>query len=376
MVTGSKDDFENGWDRAIRMKILFATVDYFPARGGLQASVDKLIHWLKKRGHSCAVLVSAVRRDMIRPKTLAKGISYKLFKRPFFTVDRTFPYPVYRTKNPLESLSIARRIFNPDILVCVVGGSHTIDFAKMLCKTAGDLPSLIYIFDIEGVAFTADPLYAKSHVVANADVIASLIADHRLRPPVVPCIVDSIDCRVESTREVVLYINPHPRKGVNLAWAIAEAAKDLKFVFQESWRLNEKRRMEAINRAQNLENVEFRSAIDRPAEIYRDARVLLAPYGPERPRVIDEAQASGIPVVASDVPGLNESVGKGGVLVDPEGPIDAWASVLERLQTDEVYYKGLVDAAFRHSKRPEIQPEYLTEIFEHELRYAVEHSKA
>jgi glycosyltransferase involved in cell wall biosynthesis len=358
------------------MRILFATMDYFPARGGLQASVDQLIRWLKIRGHFCAVLVSAMRRDLIRPSALVKGISYKLFKRPFFVSDKTFPYPVYRTKNSMESLSIIRRIFKPDVLVCVVGGSHTINFTKLLCKFAGDLPTVIYIFDVEGVTLTADPFCDMSHVIANAEVIASLIANYRRRPSMVPCIVDSNDCKVESTREVVLYINPHPRKGENLAWAIAEAAQDLKFVFQESWRLNKKRRMEIITRAQNLPNVEFRSATDRPIEIYRDARVLLAPYGPERPRVVDEAQANGIPVVASDVPGLNESVGIGGILVDPAGPVNAWTSALERLQTDEVYYNKLVDAAFRHSKRAEIQPEYLAEIFERELQYAIEHSKA
>jgi len=354
------------------MRVLFATMDYFPARGGLQASVDKLIRWLATRGHSCAILVYATRHDMVQPRALAKAVSWKLFKRPFVISDKTFPYSVYRTKNPLESLSIVRRTFKPDVLVCVVGGSHTINFTKMLCNAAGDLPTVIYIFDVQGVASTADPLCARSHVIVNAEVIASLIADHQRRPPVVPCIVDSKDCRVESTREVVLYINPHPRKGDNLAWAIAEAAHGLKFVFQESWRLNERRRQEVIRRAQNLRNVEFRAVTDRPSEIYRDAWVLLAPYGPERPRVVDEAQANGIPVVASDVPGLDESVGTGGVLVDPVGPIDEWISVLERLKNNKVYYEALVAESIRHSKRAEIQPEYLTEIFERELQYAIE----
>ena len=376
MVIALKGDCANGWGLIRDMRILFATADYFPARGGLQTSVDELIKWLEIRGHVCAILVGAKRRDMTRPKALAKAVSYKLFKRPFFISDKTFSHPAYRTKNPLESLSIVRRIFKPDVLVCVVGGSHTIDFAKILCKTAGDLPTVIYVFDVQGVVLTADALCAEAHVVSNAEVIASLIADYRCRPPVVPCIVDSNNCKVESTREVVLYINPHPIKGVDLAWAIAEASQDLKFVFQESWRLNEKRRTEVITRAQNMANVEFRASTDHLAGVYRDARVLLAPYGPERPRVIDEAQANGIPVVASDVPGLNESVGTGGVVLDPEGSINAWTSVLERLQTDEVYYNELVDAALKHSKRTEIQPEYLTEIFEHELQYAIEHSRA
>jgi glycosyltransferase involved in cell wall biosynthesis len=166
-------------------------------------------------------------------------------------------------------------------------------------------------------------------------------------------------------------INPHPRKGEHLAWAIAEAAPGLRFVFQESWRIKEERRTEIIDRAKKLGNVEFRPVIDRPEEVYRDARVLLAPYGSERPRVVDEALANGIPVVASNVPGLDECVGTGGVLVDPDGDINEWVSALERLNSDNVYYEEMISAAIRYSQRKEIQPEYLVELFERELRFVL-----
>jgi glycosyltransferase involved in cell wall biosynthesis len=358
------------------MRVLFATNDYFPKKGGLQASIDKLIQRLVARGHSCAVLVRPVRRNMQQPKILAKRIVRKLFNRPFVISDKTFLYPVYRAPHPPECLTIVNRDFNPDVMVCVVGGSHTVDFIKALCKTAGDLPIMIYIFDVQGINFTADSLCDRSHVIANAEAIASLISAYRSRPPVVPCIVEPNDYKIESTREVVLYINPHPRKGENLAWEIAKAAAGLKFVFQESWRLKKERRLEIIRCAQKLGNVEFRTATDRPSEIYRDARVLLAPYGPERPRVVDEAQANGIPVIASDVPGLDESVGPGGVLIDPSGAIDDWVSALERLHTDKVYYEKLASAAIEHSRRPEIQSDYLVQLFERELQHTVERSTA
>jgi hypothetical protein len=81
-------------------------------------------------------------------------------------------------------------------------------------------------------------------------------------------------------------------------------------------------------------------------------------------------------VVASDVPGLDESVGTGGVLVDPTGNIDDWVSVLEHLNTDKVYYEKLVTAAIKHSKRPEIQSEYLVGLFENELKKVIERSSA
>ncbi len=357
------------------MRVLFVTTDYFPSRGGLQASVDKLIHRLETRGHFCAVLTPATRHNMHQPRVLAKRVIRKLFNRSFVISDNMFSYPVYRAPHPPESLSIVKQRFKPDVMVCVVGGSHTINLTKTFCETAGDLPTMIYIFDVQGVAFTADPVCAMLHVVANAEVIASLIAGQRSRPAVIPCIIDPKEYLVESTREVVLYINPHPRKGENLAWSIAEAAPELHFVFQESWRLSKERRLEIIRRARKLGNVEFRTVTDRPSQIYRDARVLLAPYGPERPRVIDEAQANGIPVVASNVSGLDESVGAGGVLVDPAGPIDEWVSVLERLNTDKVYYDELVTAAIRNSQRPEIQSDYLTERFERELQYAKQGAK-
>lgn len=373
-VTGMVKNFKNalcngcGWGK--HMKILFATNDYFPQTGGLQASIHDLIPRLEDLGHSCAVLIPATPKDLKRPAVMAKRIIRKLIKRPFIIHDRKLPYTVFRAPHPPENLSMVKDIYKPDVIVCVIGGTHTIGFVKNICKTAGDTPIMVYIFDIEGVAFTADPLCSRCHVVANSEAIASLIAAHRPRPPFIPCIVAFNDYRVNSTREIVLYINPHPRKGEELAWKIAEASRDkgLRFVFQENWYLNDERTMEIKNRAQKLGNVEFRKRAERAVNIYRDARVLLAPYGPEKPRVVDEAQANGIPVVASDVPGLDECVGPGGVLVDPEGPVDTWVSILERLHNDELYYKEMADAAIRHSRRPEIQPEYIARCFERELQ--------
>ena len=357
-----------------QMKLLFATEDYFPERGGLQESTHKLIHWLLSRGHDCEVLVRAKRRDLVRPKTLVQGLAWKFFNRPFLMRDHGFPYPLYRTKTPAESLAVITRRFKPDVLVCVVGGNHTIDFAHMLANNAADLPVVIYIFDVQGVDIVSDPVFSASHIIANAEVIAALIADHRphLQPPVIPCIVDATNCMVESTRQTVLYINPHPRKGVDLAWAIAEATPEVAFVFQESWKLSEREHLEIQRRAHALGNVEFRLVTNRPADIYKDAKILLAPYGPERPRVIDEAQANGIPVVASDVPGLRENVGSGGVLVDPEGPIAAWTMALERLASDGAYYEKKSHAALLHSQRAEIQPEYLVERFELAMQNAID----
>ena len=93
--------------------------------------------------------------------------------------------------------------------------------------------------------------------------------------------------------------------------------------------------------------------------IYRRAKIVLVPSKWEEAwgRVVTEAQYSGIPIVASNRGGLPESVGPGGVLLDPDGPVDAWVEVLRRLWHDEAYYSDLSAHALAHSARPEIDPE-------------------
>jgi len=354
------------------MRVLFTIKDFFPLRGGLQASVDKIIRQLVVRGNDCAVLTQIRKQERNKKRVLTERIARKLFKRPIVINDQTFDYPVFRILNPAESLPIILNRFNPDVMMCTVGGSTSIPFTSQLLNSAGSLPNVIYSCDMQGITLTADPSFAKSHVVANAELIASLIGVFRKRPVVIPCIVESTDCMIKSTRKKILYINPHPRKGLNLAWSIAAAAPQLEFVFQESWPLQEKPRTHIIERAKKLGNVEFRSVTSQPDQIYRDARVLLAPYGPERPRVIDEAQANGIPVVACDIPGLDEGVGPGGELIDPRTDIQEWVSILTRLNIDGRYYKELSMKALEHNRRHEMTSAYLADLFERELRYVME----
>ncbi len=63
-------------------------------------------------------------------------------------------------------------------------------------------------------------------------------------------------------------------------------------------------------------------------QVYRSAKLILMPSMWEEAwgRVATEAQFSGIPVIASNRGGLPESVGPGGVLLDPDGPLEPWVA--------------------------------------------------
>ena len=58
-----------------------------------------------------------------------------------------------------------------------------------------------------------------------------------------------------------------------------------------------------------------------------DAFVLPSRFGEGRPNVLMEALCCGVPVVATDIPGVGETIGGGGLLVPPERPDDLAAAL-------------------------------------------------
>jgi glycosyltransferase involved in cell wall biosynthesis len=72
--------------------------------------------------------------------------------------------------------------------------------------------------------------------------------------------------------------------------------------------------------------------------------------------VVSEAQVSGIPALASNRGGLPESVGPGGLLLDPDGGLDRWTEALARMWDDEAEYARLAELAEQHARRPEFEP--------------------
>jgi glycosyltransferase involved in cell wall biosynthesis len=99
------------------------------------------------------------------------------------------------------------------------------------------------------------------------------------------------------------------------------------------------------------EAVEFLGAVppERARELVAEARALLVPslWYEAFPRVIVEAYASGVPVVASRIGALPEVVEEGvtGLLAEPGDPA-SWAEALSRLREDELSLQ-LGEGAYR-----------------------------
>lgn len=357
------------------MRILFTSRHYLPSLGGLQESSHQLALRLAGRGHHVAVLAEVVDHRSVR--VLAARLVRKAVRRPVLLRDRGLGYPVFRTNTPDDSLPSLVRRFSPDVIVAHVGGRTTLDFSRAVLRSNPRKPVVVYVRDSEGVSLAAEPHTGIDRVIANASVHAERLRELGRESVVIPSVVETDDYLTASTRQTVLYINPSPRKGLEVAWEIAARCPEIPFVFLEAWSFRPDAFDDLRDRARELGNVEIRRAVADRRRIYSDARILLAPYiDDNRPRVVAEAQANGIPVLALRSGGLIESVGSGGILLAPDATGLDWADALRRLWDDRATYDACVRSALEHSRREEMQPDHITRQVEDELTRLVTASSA
>lgn len=117
------------------------------------------------------------------------------------------------------------------------------------------------------------------------------------------------------------------------------------------------RRVQELGLEEAVELVSYVPNGPRLWEQYRGSHVFLhVSFTEGLPQVLFEAQAAGVPVVATDVGGVAAALGGGatGLLIPPR---DANAAVeaLERLRTDQTLREGLVEAGLENARRETTQ---------------------
>lgn len=141
----------------------------------------------------------------------------------------------------------------------------------------------------------------------------------------------------------VTMINLYRMKGPDTLWRLARSLPHLKF-------LAVKGGYGAQTVHPGFPNVEvIESTQDMAGDVWSRTRVLIVPsryesYG----KVVVEAFASGIPVVAANTPGLTESVGNAGTLLPRTQPL-AWARRVRELAEDDAAWSAASAAALERS---------------------------
>lgn len=269
------------------------------------------------------------------------------------------------TSVPQNALERVLDEFRPDVVV----GNSLVRLSwrriRATCQQRG-IPTVLYVREISSFDHLL-PDEMPDAVVANARSLVSAVEDRRVACSFVPSVVDLSVTSTDSSREVALVVNPIASHGIDLVWDLAERLPHVRFALQESWPLDQEDLSRLAKQVSALPNVELRRAQPPGPSLYADARLLLVPHRIDnRPRVVAEAQANAIPVIASSQPGLVEAVGDGGVTVDA-GDTDRWCEAIRSLWTDADRYADLSKRARAHSQRPELDPDAIVAAFEQVL---------
>lgn len=347
------------------MRVLFATGEsYLPGRyGGAELSVDELARELGARGHACEVVAklghggARLRHRIAR--AFARGSRWS--RR-----DLENGYPTHRALPGEVRAAVLDRVrtFRPDAVLAwnAAAGELADDVASEGVRAIVWVPDVTMRWAQDG-----RPREPSVRLAGASGFVARRIRETLGRPAdvLLPC-VRLEACRAPVRRpEFVTLVNPRVAKGVDVAFDVAARLPDRRFLFVAAGGLPRAERAAFAARRRAARNVEVCGAVPDVRDVYARTAVLLVPSQCEdaSPRVVLEAHANGIPVVASDVGGIPEVGGGACVLLPPDAAPVRWAAEVERLLADPVARDDAARRSLANAARPEFRAGAVADAF-------------
>ncbi|TCR85773.1 MULTISPECIES: glycosyltransferase [Rhizobium/Agrobacterium group] len=344
------------------MRILLASgTPHLPQLiGGLEINTHHLALELNERGCSTGVLSKLSLRDSFGAMRFAASCAQ--FKN--VVVDRSLGYEVYRCLRPWKDL---RGLVLPQVVV--IQNGNMVQMGRAFREKG--IASIAYLhgleFDGESGNWPdkAEDLPFSAYIGNSLFTAARFKARYGIDTAVIPPIFRPDVYRTYGEGRHVTFINPIQAKGLDIALAVATLCPDIPFLFVRAWPLSKKEEAELQRRLAMLANVRLVDRTTDMASIYKQTRILFVPTQWQETwgRVVSEAHFSGIPVLSSDLGGLSESVGPGGILVNADASPIIWAEHLRLLWNDPTVYQEKREAAFAYADRPEIMVDRQMEQF-------------
>jgi glycosyltransferase involved in cell wall biosynthesis len=330
--------------------------------GGAENSMHDLCSELRTRGAEVGVLArsAAQARDQV-----AEVLGAAQGSRPDLNgLDFHMGYATYRTQTPLNDIGRVCAEFRADVVVAQPPRQLSLAYTALECN----VPCIAYLRDWDVKDWRGRPAVGDGiHYVANSSFIADNAAlEFKIeRPPVIHSLVQPRRFETSRVGEFVTFVNPVPEKGVEIAFQLAERNPHIPFLFIENWDRGPRYHDERKERAVRCGNISWRPHTNRMIDVFAQTRLLLVPslWYEGWARTVSEAHISGIPVLGSTRGGLPESIGTGGVALDPDADIEEWDRTLRAIWDDEIYYNALSREAKRYSRRKVMNPHYIADEF-------------
>jgi len=336
------------------LSILIVSGTYPPDIGGSELSIHTACRELIKRGHQIIVIA-----DDRRP-------------RHYLTED----VPVYGVapKSVLQIMNKLHKKHKFDVIITqLIYSPEALRWGK-----EKNIPTIYFIRNNEmKLDLSPSSPYYPTILIANSQFIKLRSREKWKRN--IRLIYPFIDLtKFIPNKKNPIYItmiNPLIIKGGEILYKLAQRFPNKKFLAVMGWTglrnrdsfKWERRQWELIAKAHNdhnvhppeevdfsnLKNVETLKGVKDMRFVYAKTRILLFPsiWDEAFGRSIVEALASGIPVIANNVGGIEETgIKEGGILLDKESPLKKWVKAIKKLD-DPIIYKKISKSAIEDAKK-------------------------
>ncbi len=331
------------------MRLLFIRWHPSPRVGGLAVNTEQLMEQLARNGHvigELTALFPTLTRPVVEAGVRPLAARIPAVHRRDGRADR------FRAIVPETAAAAVLRSFAPDAVIVSSGGAWRTAWAQRMLDAVRRRPTVLYVYDVASSVLPATGVGLPPTVAAISEWVAAPLRERGVPVEVIVPVIERARYQVATTRETALLVNPTASKGVDLALALAAARPDIPFEFVG-------RPPDRGRHGTATANVGYRGWTDDPRECFGRARLLLVPsrYPEAWPRVVGEAQASGIPALATDIGGMREAVGTGGRLLPAGAGAPEWEEALALIWDNEGAYAELASAAEREGRRQQLTPE-------------------
>ncbi len=267
--------------------------------------------------------------------------------------ERGFGFRLIRADNLMHAVSAVCVTLRPDALVLFDG-----DFDGLIDACAPlQLPTLVWFFHVEPYYFLNREPDRNLLYLATSPFLAHRIErlfniDVQVLPPYIE--LDNYQKNLKGKR--VLFVNPVREKGVEMLFEFARRRPSIPFTVVESWGLATAWRKLCFERALHCGNIEWIPKSVDMESAFQQARMLLVPRYSEEGfcRLVTEAQAGGLPVLASDRGNLPDNVGEGGSVLSMDADLEQWLERIDAYTGQDTLHQDLAHRARKHSERPAI----------------------
>ncbi len=335
------------------MKVMYICGMYCPSHGGAEISMYSLLKRFKEDMGWDVIAVTDSRYESTKSNERFNKVRIE-------TINHNTRF------EEIDKLIFS---FNPDVILTQLMWS---DIALKLARKY-KIPSIMRVCKIPlNLDLNEGSTYSPSTIIATSNIVKNYVKKNWNREAIIIMpLVETKDYIISNKEfnpvdnEYIVMFNPLVRKGGKIFKEIAKNLPNKKFGTVLGWSSlkdkpsSNKFSSEYIKRINESEgssfdgslpdyvdfsdcsNIEIFKSEDDARVIYEKTKILLVPSQWEEAfgRVAIEGMVNGIPIIGSDIGGLRESIGEGGILLG-KTDIEEW--VKEILKFDNLdYYKKI-----------------------------------